>query len=74
MHGRFPTYVCKLFVTCAAQLAVEAGAARLRPAGRAGSFSATCGASRRLQRAHHMQQAACRSAAATWALAAQLNV
>jgi len=39
----------------AAQLEVEPGAARLRPAGRAGSFSAICSASRRLHRALQMR-------------------
>jgi hypothetical protein len=39
----------------AAQLHAEADAARLRSAGRAGSFSGTYAASRRLHRAPHMQ-------------------
>ena len=48
-------YYFALIRSRAAQLEVEPGTARLRPAGRAGSFSGICAASRRLHRAVQMR-------------------
>jgi len=47
-------------VATAAQFAAEAGTARLRPAGRAGSGSQTAAPHAARIRAPHLQRAACR--------------
>ena len=58
----------------AAQLRVEADAARLRPAGRAGSSTHKGGRRHAARSAStHMRQAACRVGFGTRAPAAQLN-